>query len=199
MTMLSYLLIRETFDEFNLTNEKSNNSLLVNHDKKNNSNILNLDNQDKNQNYNQTDGIIENIDEKNYYVQDNEVKYKIFDEISSISKINNSIELILNIPTENNILSINKIKLSNKLNKYIEDVYLNIDDKIILKKDEIIRNNNKPTKITKSSNKENINCILGKNVNLHIILNKDALNHVINKNIFVNYSYAIFKNKLKFT
>lgn len=201
--MFSSLLIKETFDEFNIDQEK--NKIPLNNINKKISNCnfdINLledmlrkeiiyKNQKQNHNF------IENIEEKNYYVQDNEVKYKIFEDISSISKKNNDIELILNIPIENNIISINKIKLSNQLNKYIKNIYLNVDNKIIINKDEILSNREKLSKIIE--NKESIiKNSTNKNINLHIILDKNALNHIINKNIFVNYSYAIFKNKVKF-
>lgn len=213
MTMLSSLLIKETFDEFNLDQEKKiisfkTKPLNINSNSNSNTNTNNLTNVliENNQikeiiygSQKQNNNFIENIEEKNYYVQDNEVKYKIFEDISSISKKNNDIELILNIPVENNIISINKIKLSNQLNKYIKNIYLNIDNKIIINKDEMIGNREKLSTIIESKEKVNIiKSLTNKNINLHIILDKNALNHIINKNIFVNYSYAIFKNKVKF-
>jgi hypothetical protein len=231
--MLSSLLIKETFDEFNLDNKQNQNTSknLFSQNTKINintySNSIPISNFNPNtksfytfnlyglsediikkyiikkeiiyEDQKQNNNFIENIEEKNYYLQDNEVKYKIFEDISSISKINNDIELILNIPIENNIISINKIKLSNRLNKYIKNIYLNIDEKIIITKDEIIGNKENLLKIIERKQKENsINNLSNKNINIHIILDKNALNHIINKNIFVNYSYAIFKNKVKF-
>lgn len=195
MTMMSNLLIKENFDEFNLDYEKNN---TITPTKENKQNTLNKNyyNKKYNQYLNQDNNFIENIDDTDYYVQNNEVKYKIFEDISSISKNDESIELILNIPIENNIISINKIKLSNKLNKFIKNIYLNIDNKIIIKKEEIFESNETLSKIIENKNNI-IKYLMDKNINLHIILEKNALNYIINKNIFVNYSYAIFKNKLK--
>lgn len=225
MTMLSSLLITETFDEFNLEHDKNQNTQFnsttqnikttfnTNYNK--NHNITNKTNISKKSDINvseeiigkeiiygsqkQNNNFIENIEEKNYYLQENEVKYKIFEDISSISKNNNNIELILNIPIEKNIISINKIKLSSQLNKHIKNIYLNINNKMIINKDEMIGNKEKLSKIIERKEKENIiNSSINKNINLHIIFDKNALNHIINKNIFVNYSYAILKNKIKF-
>jgi hypothetical protein len=196
MTLLSNLLIKEKFDEFNLDFEKNDLNLSTKTVKYNSfkHNIAK-----PNFYFNKNHSLIENIDDKNYYVQNNEVKYKIFEDISYISKNDKHLELILKIPIENNILSINKIKLSNQINKFIFDIFLNIDNKIIIKKEEIFEYKEKLSKIIESEKRENIiNCSQEKNINLHIILNKDALNYIINKNIFVNYSYVIFKNKIKF-
>jgi len=141
--------------------------------------------------------LIENINDKNYSIQNNEIKYKIFEDISSISKNKNNLELVLSIPSGNNIISVNKIKLSNKLNEYIKDIYVKINDNIIMTRKEIFDDNKKILKIIEpKENKTNINH--STNINIHIIFNKNTLNHIINKNIFVNYSYMILKNKLKF-
>jgi hypothetical protein len=196
MTLLSNLLINEKFDEFDLDYEKNNPNSPTNAIR---TNALKYCTSKSNFNHSKNFSLIENIDDKNYYVQDNEVKYKIFEDISSISKNNEHLELVLKIPTENNIISINKIKLSNQINKFIINIFLNIDDKHIIKKEEIFECKKKLSKIIECEQKNNIiNCSLEKNINLHIILDKDALNYIINKNIFVNYSYAIFKNKIKF-
>ena len=196
MTLLSNLLIKENFDEFNLDFEKND---LIQSTNTNKYNSFKYDIFEKKFYFNKNRSLIENIDDENYYVQDNEVKYKIFEDISYISKNDNHIELILKIPIENNILSINKIKLSNQINKFIFDIFLNIDNKVIIKKEEIFECKEKLSKIIECEKRENIiNCSQEKNINLHIILNKDAFNYIINKNIFVNYSYVIFKNKNKF-
>lgn len=196
MALLSNLLIKEKFDEFNLDLEKINPSLLSNTIKYNafKDNIS-----EQNCIYSKNYSIIENIDDKNYYVQDNEVKYKIFEDISSILKNDKYLEIVLKIPIENNILSINKIKFSNKINKYIKNIYLNIDNKVTIKNEDIFESKKILSKIIKYDKTEHIiNCSLYKNIDIHIILDKDALNYIMNKNIFVNYSYVIFKNKIKF-
>lgn len=205
--MLENLLIKETFNEFNLYHEKINKNL-----------NLNLDcNLDLNFNYDleslnrkviheiitkkQNTCLIENINNENYNIYDNEIKYKIFQDISLITKNNNNLELVLNIPSKNNILSINKIKFSDKLNKYIKDIYLKINNNKI-NKDVIlgIVNNNKSLKIIENIYNNNIiNYSTNTNIDLYIVLDKNALNYIINKNIFINYSYIIYKNKLKFS
>ena len=162
--MLSNLLIKETFDEFNLDYEKLNQNPL------------------KKQIFlqNQNQSLIENIDGENYIIQDNEIKYKIFEDISSISKSKDNFELILNIPLSNRIISINKIKLSNGLNKFVKDIYLNIDDKIIIIKEEIFGENKKILKFFDQEKKSNIiNYLTNMNINLHIILEKEALNYIM--------------------
>lgn len=146
--------------------------------------------------------LIEEIDDSNYNLYEHEIKYKIFEDISSISKKNNMIELVLDIPIGDSIISINKIKLSNTLNKYITDIFVCVDgEKIITHKDFLtnMSNNIHSSTFTKQISTEKvINCQYSKNITLHILLKNNIINKIINKNIFVNYSYAIFKNKLKF-
>ena len=148
----------------------------------------------------QNNSLVENIDDNNYNTEINEIKYKIFDDISSISNNSDNLELILTLPTEYNIISINKIKLSDKLNKYVKNIYLIADDQIIISMDKLFNiNKEQKTKIIKQKqNNSQINNIIGKNINLHIILDKDSINHIINKNIFVNYSFIVIKNKFKY-
>ena len=148
--------------------------------------------------------LIEEInDDENYNLYEQEIKYKIFEDIGSVSKKNNIIELVLDIPVDNSIISINKIKLSNKINKYIKDIYVCMDnEKIITYKDFLNSTTTNPessSKFTKHiTSQKIINCQYNKNVTLHILLSNKVINKIINKNIFVNYSFAIFKPKLKF-
>lgn len=145
--------------------------------------------------------LIEEIDDSNYNLCEQEIKYKIFEDISSVSKKNNMLELVLNIPVDNNILSINKIKLSNKLNKYINDIYICIgDEKVITHTDFINKKYSQHSSkfIEYLSCDKIINCENNKNITLHILLDSSVINKIINKNIFVNYSFAIYKNKQKF-
>lgn len=146
--------------------------------------------------------LIEEIDDNNYNLYEQEIKYKIFEDISSVNKKNDIIELMLNIPINDNIMSINKIKLSTKLNKYIYNIYVCVDGKKIVTQTDFLnddKNNIKSTIFDKqiSSNKI-INCQYSKNVTFHILFKNNVINKIINKNIFVNYSFAILKNKLKF-
>ena len=71
--------------------------------------------------------------------------------------------------------------------------------KVITNRDFFNQNNSQSSQITKQilSNKI-INCQYNKNITLHILLKDNVINKIINKNIFVNYSFAIFKNKFKF-
>lgn len=147
--------------------------------------------------------LIEQVNDNNYNLYDQEIKYKIFEDISSVSKKNNMIELVLDIPTDDTIISINKIKLSNKLNKYIKDIYVCVgDEKIITYKDFL--NSSSTNSESSSKFKEHIssqkiiNCEYNKNITIHIFFFNNIINKIINKNIFVNYSFAIFKQKLKF-
>ena len=146
--------------------------------------------------------LIEEIDDSNYNLYEHEIKYKIFEDISSISKKNNIIELVLDIPIGDNIISINKIKLSNTLNKYITNIFVCVDgEKIITHKDflnKMINNIQSSTFYKQISTDKVINCRSSKNITLHILLKDNVINKIINKNIFVNYSFAIFKNKQKF-
>jgi hypothetical protein len=197
--MQSKLLIRDDFSEFNFNSkqEREKNEQENEQEK----NILNKIN------YlyfsdNYSNELIEEIDDKNYNLYDHEIKYKIFEDISSITKKNNVLELILNIPVDDNIISINKIKFSNKLNKYIKDIYVCVgNEKVITYTDFINKNifQTIPIPFTQQISTEKIiNCQFNKDITLHILLKNNIINKIINKNIFVNYSFAIFKNKLKF-
>ena len=216
---MSKLLIQDKFNEYDFTNSQYQTHQLINfikpeseynynsdsdsdsdfnfNSKYNLSNNYTLNSKMKKTKFNQSlteqMNIIEHIDDKNYNIYDNDVKYKIFEDISSISKnnISNTIELQLDIPCEKHVISINKIKLSNQLDKYIKDIYIYIGDKKINYNlyNEELRQNNKLEKIINNKNQ---------NVKLHIILDSSSINKIINKNIVINYSYAIFKNKIKF-
>ncbi len=188
--MLSKLLIKDDFMEFNFNSEQEQE-----HEKKllNKINYLYLSN-------NYSNELIEEIDDNNYNLYDHEIKYKIFEDISSVTKKNNTIELVLDIPVDDNIISINKIKLSNKLNKYIKDIFVCVgDEKVITYKDFLNENNYQTLTFAQQISSEKIiNCQFNKDITLHILLKNNIINKIINKNIFVNYSFAIFKNKLKF-
>ena len=189
--MMSNFLIQDKFSEFDFDSVQEQKTHLLNK-----INYLESTSEYSNE-------FIEEInDDKNYNLYEQEINYKIFEDISSVSKKNNMIELVLNIPIDNSIISINKIKLSNKLNKYIKDIYVCADDeKIITNKDFLNSNssNSETSKFTKHiSSQKIINCQYNKNITLHVLLSNNVINKIINKNIFVNYSFAIFKQKLKF-
>ena len=188
--MLSNFLIQDKFLEFDFDTMGNQEKMLLNK-----INYLSSTNEYSNE-------LIEEIDDSNYNLYEHEIKYKIFKDISSISKKNNMIELVLDIPIGDNIISINKIKLSNTLNKYITDIFVCVDgEKIITHKDFLSKmvNNIKSSTFTKQISTEKvIKCQYNKNITLHILLKDNIINKIINKNIFVNYSFAIFKPKLKF-
>jgi hypothetical protein len=190
--MLSNFLIHDKFEEFNNLYQKQRQESpeKTQITKKINYYYLNTNHQDN---------LIEQVDDKSYNLYEQEVIYKIFEDISSVSKINGMIELVLEIPSENNIISINKIKLSNKLNNYIKDIYVKIDNEKIITKDDFKKEKFNTSKILENVYSEKIiNCQNKKNINLHILFDNQIINKIINKNIVVNYSYAIFKNKVKF-
>lgn len=208
--MLSKLLIQDKFEEFNEYEYEYKNLSQSIYEKnmKNKTKYLNQIKKKSNDSFtdeinsftNEID-IVELCDDKNYIIYDNEVKYKIFEDISSICKSNcGNLELILCIPYGNNIVSINKIKLSCGLSKYIKNIHLMTENKVIMKKENLLNNNNKIFKIIENTDKINNKSYHpnNNNIRLHIILDKDSLNYIINKNIFVNYSYTIPKNKFKF-
>lgn len=145
--------------------------------------------------------LIEEIDDNNYNLFDQEIKYKIFEDISSVTKQDEMIELVLDIPVDKTIISINKIKLSNKLNKYIKDIFVCAEGEKIITYKDFINSTNLETSVKFTqhiSSQEIIDCQFNKNITLHILMEKNVINKIINKNIFVNYSFAIFKPKLKF-
>lgn len=184
--MLSNFLIQDKFLEFDSAQEQKIHLL-------NKISYLQSTNEYSNE-------LIEEIDDNNYNLYEQEINYKIFEDISSVVKKNNMIELVLDIPVDNSIISINKIKLSNKLNKYIKDIYVCMEDeKIITNKDFLNSKSYKSSKFTENISSEKIiNCQYNKNITLHVLLSNNVINKIINKNIFVNYSFAIFKPKLKF-
>ena len=190
--MLSNFLIQDKFLEFDFNSVQEQKSYISNK-----ISYLQSTNEYSNE-------LIEEItDDENYNIYEQEIKYKIFEDISSVSKKNNMIELVLDIPIDNSIISINKIKLSNKINKYIKDIYVCTgDEKIITHKDFLnstLTNAETSLKFTEHiSSQKTINCQYNKNITLHVLLSNNVINKIINKNIFVNYSFAIFKPKLKF-
>ena len=187
--MLSNFLIQDKFLDFDFDSVQEQKSHITNKV----SHYLQSSNE-------YTNELIEEInDDENYNLYEQEIKYKIFENICSVSKKNNIIELVLDIPVDNTVISINKIKLSNKLNKYIKDIYVCTgDEKIITHKDflNLASTNSKFTEHI--SNHKIINCQYNKNITLHVLLFNKVINKIIKKNIFVNYSFAIFKPKLKF-
>lgn len=130
------------------------------------------------------DSIIESInDNNNYLLKENEKKYKIFEDISYINNHDRHLELILDLPINLKINSINKIKFSNKIKNYIEKIFISVNKKEVI------------------SDINSINLLNIHNVNeleLHIILRKNAINHLLNQNIYITYSYIDSKPKLKF-
>lgn len=150
--------------------------------------------------------LVEQLEEKNYMMKEQEIKFKIFDDISSVSKnSDNKLELILTIPKSSDIMTINKIKLSKNIKQYVFDIFITLNNNIILNKD--IKHNEKIL-LSKSNsnifdyanlfeNKNHIDCSKG-DVNIHIVLEPNSINEIINNNIYINYSFANYKNKVKF-
>jgi hypothetical protein len=151
--------------------------------------------------------LIEHVEEKNYSIKEQEIKYKIFDDISSITKnnTNDKIELVINISKTSDILTINKIKLSKNIKKYIFDIFVTLNNKIILNRDNLYNtkiNLSKESKFDDSeeenyNNLDSINCSQGE-VNIHIVLKPNSLNDILNNYIYISYSFINFKNKIKF-
>ncbi len=143
--------------------------------------------------------IIEHIEETNYFVKEQEHKYKIFDDISSVIKNkNNQIELVINIPKSSDIVTINKIKLSKSIKEYIFDIFVTLDDKTILTQDELYKKKISLSELNNKYNDSNIiDCSKGE-VDIHIILEPNSINEIINNNIYISFSYINYKNKIKF-
>ena len=130
------------------------------------------------------DNILESIkDNNNYHLKENEKKYKIFEDISSINSHSKYLELVLELPINLKIVSINKIKFSDKIKDCIENIYLTINNKKI---------------VTDIQNINLLNIRDIKNLEIHLLLKKNAINKIINKNIYITYSYIETKSKIKF-
>lgn len=161
----------------------------------------NKENREKRYSFDNADNsIIEHIEETNYFVKEQEHKYKIFDDISSVIKNkNNQIELVINIPKSSDIITINKIKLSKSIKEFIFDIFVTLDDKTILTQDELYKKKISLSDINyKNYNKNNIiDCSKGE-VDIHILLEPNSINEIINNNIYISFSYINFKNKIKF-
>ncbi len=144
---------------------------------------------------NKESSMIEHIEETDYMVKEQEHKYKIFDDISSVIKNkNNKIELVLNIPRSSDVISINKIKLSRSIKDYIFDIFITLDNKKILSRGDLYN-----TKINFSNLKNypnSINCSKG-DIDIHIVLEPNSINEIINNNIYISFSYINYKNKNK--
>jgi hypothetical protein len=134
-------------------------------------------------------GIIEYINEEEYDIKEQEIKYKIFEDISAVTKNVNSIELIITLPKINQITSINKIRFSKNINNYIKDIYVTQNNKKIFEKEELLNSKSEKNNIRYPSNKQ---------INLHLIIEPVGLNTIINKNIYISYSYITLKNKIKY-
>lgn len=221
---MSKLLIRDRFEEYerfdkiNKTFERkqisSNIKNFINMVDNKTNNFTNESNTDNNLRLN-IKTILENeIDfiehiENDYDLGQNEIKYKIFEDISSIRKIDQYIELELEIPHRHNIISINKIKIPNKLKKYITRILLYVGDRVYNYDYDIdydidlddYSEEEYNIDIKKINNIRNDNKIIDKNyksIKLCLVLKKNAINEIIDKNIFISYSFAIFKNKFKY-
>ncbi len=146
--------------------------------------------------------LIEHVEEYDYLTKEQEIKYKIFDDISSVTKnSNNKIELIIAIPKSSDILTINKIKLSKSIKKYIFDIFITLDNETILTKENLYT-----TKLSLADDIDElyenkfekiIDCSRGE-ISIHIILEPQSINNIINNNIYISYSFINFKNKFKF-
>ena len=143
---------------------------------------------------NYSSDILEHIDDSEYNIKEQEIKYKIFDDISSITKQNENIEIILDIPKNSQIISINKIKLSKNINNFVNDIYISLNNKKITK-EKIYKNNLNEYLINNKLDNNSFKC--HNNISLHIIINSNSFNEIINNNIYVTYSYANYKNKNK--
>lgn len=152
---------------------------------------------------NLNNSIIEHVEDKNYLMKEQELKFKIFDDISSVSKNNNNkIELIINIPKSSNIMTINKIKLSKNIKQYIFDIFVSLDNNIILNKENLYNEKKSLSNINLFDkdlyeNKNNIDCSKG-DVNIHLILEPKSINDIINNYVYISYSFINYKNKVKF-
>ncbi len=187
-------------------------------------NLIELDQEDKYQNYLEEDNfqnikgkflfddtenidnsIIEHVEDKNYLIKEQEIKFKIFDDISSVTKNkDNKLELVLTIPKSSDIMTINKIKLSKNIKQFVFDIFVSIGDNNII----LDRGNLYEQKIILSSinvfekdlletNKNYIDCTKGE-IQIHIILEPNSINDIINNSIYVNYSFVNYKSKVKF-
>ncbi len=153
--------------------------------------------------------LLEHVEENNYLTKEQEIKYKIFDDISSLNKTNGKIELLINIPKSSDILTINKIKLSKNIKKYIFDIFVTLNDKVILTRENLYNTkinlstssedelNNLSDTDSNDSSLNTINCSQGE-VNIHIVLKPNSINDILNNHIYISYSFINFKNKIKF-
>ncbi len=185
-------------------------------------NLIELDQEDKYQNYLEEDNfqnikgkflfddtknidnsIIEHVEDKNYLIKEQEIKFKIFDDISSVTKNKDKLELILTIPKSTDIMTINKIKLSKNIKQYVYDIFVSVGDDIVLNREHIYNQNiilssiNVFDKDLLETNKNYIDCTKG-SIQIHIILEPNSINEIINNSIYVNYSFKNYKSKVKF-
>jgi hypothetical protein len=186
-------------------------------------NLIEFDQEDKYQNYleeenfqnikgkflfddtkNIDNSIIEHVEDKNYLIKEQEIKFKIFDDISSVTKNkDNKLELILTIPKSTDIMTINKIKLSKNIKQYVFDIFVSVGNDIVLNREciynqkIILSSINVFDKDLLETNKNYIDCTKGP-IQIHIILEPNSINEIINNSIYVNYSFVNYKSKVKF-
>jgi len=143
-----------------------------------------INNEIKNFNKTKISNMIEYINNEEYIIKEQEEKFNIFDDITYVNKNkNNELELVINIKKRSDLLSINKIKLSNNIKNYIKKIYLSINDRII---------------INDLFNDESSNTYyMEDDIALSIIIDSVNLNNIMNTNIYILFSYINYKNKVK--
>lgn len=143
--------------------------------------------------------MIEHIEETNYLVKEQEKMFKIFDDISSVIKNkNDKIELVINIPKSSDIVTINKIKLSKSIKDFIFDIFITLDEQVILTQEDLYKKKINFSNFFDITDENNIiDCSKGE-VDIHIILEPQSINKIINNNIYISFTYINYKNKIKF-
>ncbi len=121
----------------------------------------------------------------------NKIKFRLLDDVDTINVDNNgNIELSVLLSSSLNILTIDKIKLSKKIN--INDINIYSNNKIIYKKDDIF------TSI-------NYSCVKNKlqfsgcdnDIVINVKINNKNINNIIGKCVYLSYTNTITKEKHK--
>lgn len=124
--------------------------------------------------------------EESCNVFSDKIKFRIFDDIDFVN-IDKSghFELSISLPSNLNIISINKIKLSSKI--LLSDINILSNNNIIYKKEDILFLDHKFNKLDCSE------CI--KDIVINLLIDNKNINHIVGKQISISYTRENIKDK----
>lgn len=122
----------------------------------------------------------------------NKIKFKIFNDIDFVNIDNKGqFELSIHLPSNLNIVTINKIKLSNKI--LLSDINIFANNKIIFNKEDISFLGNKYN--NKSNKLDFTDCI--EDIVINMLIDNKNINQIVGKQILISYTSEIIEEQSK--